>query len=289
MLSPEHESVGNRFRGTWLDWVPIPVPADYVIGIDLQRKDFEDGLPSYLAGEIRHRGWWYYYLYALAVKEPIGLMGLAVWGIVLPYLGLSGRWNRTDEVLLVLPAAAILVLVSSQTGITNYMRYVLPLFPFVIVSTSKLAYYCCRETFGLGLVVIGLLAWSIAASIAIHPHQLSYFNETAGGPENGHNHLVESNIDWGQDLLFLKEWIDHHPEATAGAGLFHLPFRPPVRRNRLSSSPIGAQRLVSGRHGNQQRLGPHPGWYAISVNYLRDSGSELRMVQGLAQDPVARL
>ena len=73
---------GNRFRGTWLERITVPLPADYVYGFDLQRRDFEAGFESYLAGEWRHHGWWYYYLYAMAVKVPLGILILVVSNIV---------------------------------------------------------------------------------------------------------------------------------------------------------------------------------------------------------------
>ena len=44
--------------------------------------------------------------------------------------------------------------------------------------------------------------------MAAYPHYLSYFNELAGGAENGHRVLLDSNLDWGQDLKGLKRWMD---------------------------------------------------------------------------------
>jgi hypothetical protein len=45
--------------------------------------------------------------------------------------------------------------------------------------------------------------------IGIHPHYLAYFNELIGGPDNGYRYLVDSNLDWGQDLkglgLYMRE------------------------------------------------------------------------------------
>ena len=57
--------VGNRFRGLWIGNVPVPLPRQYVLGLDLQKRDFEDWRrPNYLRGEWRTGGgWWYYYLY----------------------------------------------------------------------------------------------------------------------------------------------------------------------------------------------------------------------------------
>jgi hypothetical protein len=63
------------------------------------------------------------------------------------------------------------------------------------------------------LFVTGCLVWTTASSLWHFPHSLSYFHEFAGGPDNGAAHLIDSNLDWGQDLFFLKKWCDEHPEA----------------------------------------------------------------------------
>lgn len=42
---------GNRFAGTVFGLLLVPLPLEYVRGLDLQRLDFERGLPSYLLGE----------------------------------------------------------------------------------------------------------------------------------------------------------------------------------------------------------------------------------------------
>jgi len=52
-------------------------------------------------------------------------------------------------------------------------------------------------------LVVASLLWSVFSTISIYPHQLAYFNEVAGGPENGHKHLLGSNLDWGQDCFLL--------------------------------------------------------------------------------------
>jgi len=59
------------------------------------------------------------------------------------------------------------------------------------------------------LVVLCLLA-TITSTLRVYPHQLAYFNEAAGGPENGYKHLLHSNLDWGQDWLYLHAWAIAH-------------------------------------------------------------------------------
>lgn len=57
-------------------------------------------------------------------------------------------------------------------------------------------------------IFIGLAAIStVASTLAVYPHQLAYFNELSGGPENGHRHLLHSNLDWGQDYLLVRRWM----------------------------------------------------------------------------------
>jgi len=64
------------------------------------------------------------------------------------------------------------------------------------------------------LVVLCLLA-TITSTLRVYPHQLAYFNEAAGGPENGWKHLLHSNLDWGQDFQLLSNWIEiHHKQRS---------------------------------------------------------------------------
>jgi hypothetical protein len=68
-----------------------------------------------------------------------------------------------------------------------------------------------------------------------HPHELSFFNALAGGPGGGRRFFVDSNLDWGQDLLRLKDAAPSIAPAGLGAVVFggdlparHAPFlRPP--------------------------------------------------------------
>ena len=224
-------------------------------GIDLQKWDFERKMWSYLRGEWRLGGWWYYYLYALAIKVPLGTWGL---GLLALGVGLFGRgyaasWR--DELVLLAPAAVVLALVSSQTGFSHHLRYVLPVFPFAFIATSRIA-----RAVELGhwkLVSIGgaALLWSVGSSLGHYPHSLSYFNELAGGPRHGHEHLVDSNIDWGQDLLYLEGWLDGHPEARPLGLGYRLPCIDPC--------------ITGIEHTLPPRDAPAPGWYALSVGTIR--------------------
>ncbi len=243
---------GNRFHASWLDGVPVPLPADYLLGIDRQRLDFEGHWPSYFRGEWRDDGRWYFYLYALTVKVPLGALVLALGGLLFAWRP-PGNSTWRDEVVLWLPVAAILALVSGQTGL-NYFRYALPLLPFAVVAAGKTACFTQRARPFAAVTVVALLGWTVCSSLLEYPHSLAYFNEAAGGPQHGHEHLLDSNLDWGQDLPALKVWLDGHPEASP----IHLAYF-----GRCDPRLLGIEFRPPAVDGN-----PEVGYYAVSVHLV---------------------
>jgi hypothetical protein len=295
----------NRFSGTWLGKLPVPFPASMVEGIDTQRRDFEKGLPSYLRGQWADHGWWCYYLYALGVKMPLGTWCLAflALGVTVFARGYNAPWR--DEIVVLLPGVAILVFVSSQTGFSVHSRYVIPALPFFFVWTSKVGrvfdgrrdrekgrsgkdrvngvfspvWPMSRSRRAVATMCVVAITWTVGSSLWACPHSLSYFNELVGGPKGGGEHLLDSNIDWGQDLLYLRKWLDGHPDVRLNglayrasypaslAGIPGMPSPPPGARN---------DHVRSYSVGRESRLGPQPGWYALSVNCLYDRDEEYR-------------
>jgi 4-amino-4-deoxy-L-arabinose transferase-like glycosyltransferase len=259
----------NRFADSWLGGVPVPVPRSYLLGIDLQKVDFERQPLSYLRGEWRRGGWWYYYLYALAVKVPLGTWLLLLLAAALKLYRAGPAVCQRDELVVLAPLVLILVFVSAQTGFNHHLRYVLPALPFAFIWAGQAAQARVRG-WPVPAMVAGVAAWSVASSLWVYPHSLSYFNELAGGPTNGHAHLVNSNIDWGQDLFYLKRWLDDHPEARP-LGLAYFGSVPPslagIESEGVPRGPASRGNEENAASGSGE--GPRPGWYAVSVNRLR--------------------
>jgi hypothetical protein len=254
---------GNRFRDTWLHNLPVPLPENYLLGIDAQRRDLEGGrYLSYLHGEFSKTGWWYYYLYGMAVKVPLGLWLLFLLTAVSRYTGAASSLRWRDDFVLLAPAAVVLALASSQTGLNQHVRYVLPVYPLAVVWMSQLAR---RHSRALRVTASLALLWCTASSLWIYPHSLSYFNEVAGGPRGGHAHLILSNIDWGQDLLFLRHWLREHPEAKP----LHLVYYGDVEPARIAIDFDFPELGPSADGRPAAKLVLKPGWYAISVSFLR--------------------
>lgn len=258
----------NRFHGSMLGQIPVPLPYDYVKGMDIQKKEFEQGKWCYLAGKHKFRGWWYFYLYAILVKTPIGTLTLAAAGAALTLIQNRNKTDIANQVALWLPAIALLTFVSAQTGFTIYLRYVLPVFPTLFIICGR----CLsedRETHRpidrIRKVVSGGFAASVVvSSMVVYPHSLSYFNEAAGGPRHGHEHLIDANIDWGQDILLLKHWV----EANNITEPIYVDLVSPLT---MSCFEIDHKELPI-EHGS--------GWFAISAHRLhRRNGQNAKFLQ----------
>jgi len=269
---PDNETTGsvNRFAESALKDLPVPLPKNYIAGIDVQKRDFEDfGRPSYLCGQFQEKGWWYYYLYAAAIKIPLGTWVLVILAIC--HLAMSW-WRGTgsgwaNSMPLLIPPIVVFTLVSSQTGFSHHFRYVLPCFPFLFIWISQIAGWLAPFRAASWLSAAAVV-WSIGSSLWCYPHTLSYFNELAGGPLNGHAHLINSNIDWGQDLLHLKDWMAKHPEARPLYLAYYGYFDPADIG--VEYQPAPQRPPIDETHRKPRIAEPlPPGWYAVSVNYLR--------------------
>nr|HID58683.1 glycosyltransferase family 39 protein [Desulfobacterales bacterium] len=229
--------------------IPIPLPAMYVQGFDLQKADAEQGeFLNYLNGRFSSSGWWYYFIYAFFIKTPIPLqIGLLFSILCMLKKGAQPR----DELFLLTPILAIFLVFSFLNHLDVGLRYVLPAFPFLFVWIGGLARVSVRHQFvqwGL-IVLIAAYAWS---AISIFPHYLAYFNIWAGGPASGRFHLIDSNLDWGQDLKGLKCYMEENKIKDIGLAYFgHVD---PKIYN-ISYHLIGKR--------------PETGIIAISSNYLQ--------------------
>lgn len=287
-IYPELAMAGNRFAGTWAEDLIVPVPADYLRGIDVQKRDMEEMYKHrgcYLAGEWQEYGWWYYYLYALGVKVPLGFLALMVAGLLAALRhGATASWR--DELVIALPTIAIFGIVSSRTDFTHHSRYVLAALPFLVLGIGKFGCFLDRKHCLSGFLVSALVVWGIFSVARVYPHSLSYFNEIAGGPENGSAHLIGSNIDWGQDLPALKLWLDEHPEARPMHAACFTIIDPTIYGlEKMPLPPVGLALAPPALRG------PRPGYYAISVNALRGAaigGPRYALTYFQRFEPIAR-
>ena len=63
------------------------------------------------------------------------------------------------------------------------------------------------KTYFKYIAILILVAWYIGVSLMIYPAYLTFFNQAVGGPEQGYKYVTDSNLDWGQDLKDLSQWV----------------------------------------------------------------------------------
>ena len=263
-------STGNRFVNCPVAKVPVPLPRNYVYGIDMTKYEFEIHQRSYLRGQWKWSGWWWYYVYALLVKTPTGTLAAIALSVYVVCRFRSGAFCTWQELSMLVPGVAVLLFVSSQTGYNHHVRYVLPVLPYVFIwigRTIRLDY--CQPSIVRVVAYVCVLTSGLSAA-AQYPHCTSYFNYLCGGPRNGHAHLVDSNIDWGQDLLKLRRWLAENPHVGKIGLAYYGKFHPRLLGIDFEVPPEGGRRLGFSPK-DDRGIGPQPGVFAISVNFLRGS------------------
>ncbi len=216
---------------------------------------------GFLAGSYRINGWWWFFPFAFLIKTPISVLLLFAMGVVLCLI----RWRRflDDSVYLLLPSGVFLA--AAMTAKLNIgARHILAIYPFVLLLAGYAVnrfYGAPRKPFRLVLASLCLLA--IGEFISIYPHYLAFFNQFTGGPRNGHKYLIDSNLDWGQDLKGLKRWMDEYNVQHINLSYFGTadPAYYKINCTNLPGGPFFDEKIVSN-----PRL---PGFVAVSATNLR--------------------
>jgi hypothetical protein len=225
-----------------------------------------EGFLSYALGRYAMHGWWWYFPLAFAVKTTLALLLLLIAGA---FFG-NREWTLVT-VAMILPTLAS----SLDLGV----RYVLPVYiPFSIAVASM-----CRRQIVVGV----LLAWHLIASTLAHPDYFPYFNEIAA--RKPQRFLIDSNLDWGQDVLRLARYCRKHHINALAYTLFSpsdpnrvgLPQRvyidwsePPKMPTALSESAIALTRATL----------PHAYPWADRLPYVR-VGKSIRVYQSSVLSP----
>jgi hypothetical protein len=159
---------------------------------------------AYLNGEQSIVGWWSYFFEAFLLKTPIPTLLLGAWLAVRTVL--RRRFDSFGGWYLLLPVA-LYVGVSVASNLNIGHRHLAPIYPLLFVALGALGRRLPPGWWGR-LPLLLLLAACLGSFALATPRYLSYFNLLAGGPSGGARYLLDSNLDWGQDLPRLKRWMD---------------------------------------------------------------------------------
>jgi hypothetical protein len=236
----------------------------YFTGLQRVNADHNPGYLVFLGGQLEHH-FASYFAAAYLLKEPLAAILLSGAGL----FALRGKAStRRVKLFLLLPPA---VLFAAHTVFADNlgMRYIIPVLPFAcLVGGAGAAWLIRQGTWGRA-VAAALGLWIVAAALGVYPDHLSYFNEAAcltkkpaaigldGGTRCGPLWLDDSNVDWGQSLRQVKDWVDHN----ANGQRVHLAYFGSLAPSAygLNAEPISPEQLARD---------PEAGIYLVSAHFV---------------------
>jgi hypothetical protein len=261
----------------WIDrheWLPNAYSQGFLLG---QAK--AQVRPTFLMGQFSDTGWWYYFPMAFLFKTPVST--LALFGIGLALCAIARKTILQNEIWFLIPLAMYLA-VAMMSHVNIGLRHILPIYPFVLLACGKPI--SALQSRVPGRLLLLLLVVPTLELATVYPHCLAFFNQLSGGPRHGYMLLADSNIDWGQDLKGLKQWMEkNHVQhinlgywGTADPAYYHI-----------YCTYLPGSALFLGRRSE----GPWvPGYVAVSVNQFHhptDEAIRSMYVPLLQRPPVA--
>jgi hypothetical protein len=232
---------------------------------------------SFANGVDTRTGWWWFYLDVFAVTTPlpilaliVGAAGVALWRVKLET---RKRWLRTAPLTIFIVTYAIAAILSYRG---SGPRHLLPMIPAICILLGSVACWGGVGMTGRWLWVgrgfaVAMLVWLGVENVMIYPHYLSYFNEAVGGPREGYRHLVDSSLDWGQDLPALAAYLSKNVPAGREGEVYFSYFGsavPTVYGIHANVLPSFLKRSEEWGISGVPEL--EPGLYCISVTILQN-------------------
>ncbi len=183
-----------------------PPLAQYLLGLAKTWRFFQIEYPAYLGGKIYWGGVWYFPFYSFLFKTPLALLLAAL--IFIP-AALSRLRDREIQFF----ALPILVLFLLSLRVTKVfgVRYILSIYPpLVLLIVAGAHRFLSRQ--GLRKVSLSILAllaaFLVVSALISYPHYISFFNEAVGCRDQAYRYLIDSDLDWGQDLRRLADYVE---------------------------------------------------------------------------------
>jgi len=200
--------------------------AQFSRGILMATQRGQFGNTVYFWDEIKAGGWWYFFPVTYFFKVPLALHLLSLLGLLGIFWSIKRKlyqgilegimgWIKDHFMLFSIALFSAAYWMIAMAGNLNIgIRHMLPTFPIAYI----LIIWGIKELYegiqslqlkrALIVIVLILFGWYGVSSFLAYPHYISYYNEAAGGIENGYKVSVDSNYDWGQDFGSLVQFIE---------------------------------------------------------------------------------
>ena len=235
---------------------------------------------AFLFGQFSMDGWWWFFPYAFLIKSTLGELlatDLLILGALSRWLkppSLGARvaiwWHDLGSVAPLAALGAVYWTLAVLSPLNIGHRHILPVYPALFILVGALV----RPRAGrwLRVAAITALVISTVESFSVRPYYLAFFNSLAGGPAQGWQYLVDSSLDWGQNLPAVAAWVRAHrlPEEPVYISYFGSDSPPYEGLSAQEFAPFYA----NGRRLKWVEL--RPGLYCISATQLQDVYNPMR-------------
>lgn len=166
---------------------------------------------AFLAGNYSTTGWWWFFPFAFLVKSTIGelfaalLLAIQGLGLVRKLESIGWRTLLSSSLVPLMLFALVFSAVSLASNLNIGQRHILPLYLILFIAAGVL--FSVRSPRIVRVLGTAAILLSAFETVSNHPNHLAFFNRLAGGPQNGWRLLVDSSLDWGQDVSALGSWV----------------------------------------------------------------------------------
>ena len=199
------------------------VPKEFVLGTFFQLLHNREGHNASLLGMYGRMGWWYYFPVAFALKTTLPFLVLSV--LAMGWAIFRFAKHRDLRFVWLLAPTLIYSVFVLFSHINIGVRYLAPIFPFLMIAGAALLEYLLQlRRVVVTVFVAVLLAWTGVEAVRAFPNHVSYMNQLASGAPHWW-YLSDSNVEWGDDVRGLAVYLQQHGErrvADATLGGFGL-------------------------------------------------------------------
>ncbi|MCL5733553.1 MAG: glycosyltransferase family 39 protein [Patescibacteria group bacterium] len=229
----------------WMTKSPILRPlAQYALGVLMVFQRVNGGNTVYFLGQVSNSGWWYYFPTIYLLKETLpalililAALAFGIWKAVKA----KPKWQKLLNYIYshfaqfsMISFVVFYWAYSMHSDLNIGFRHLFPTLPLIYILTASAikSWFTHTDTGNTQnislnissftkemtrklikyLILFVILVWALFEAFAAYPYFLSYFNEIGGGVWNGYKIVGDSNYDWGQDMIRLKNFVDSHPE-----------------------------------------------------------------------------
>ena len=280
-------SFPNRGEKTWATKSKLHlnaiVPAgEFVEGLREVAFSNKHGRSAWFFGKIYPAGGIkLYYPAAIVLKWPTVVLALVLASLL---MGVRRVCRAPGDLLVMCLFAAVFFVFALTSKYDIGERHILPLYPFALLIAGSIWEHVVSlksriavevptwwgpKAINFNVVALLLvLALNAADALRSAPDYLSYFNILVR-PTNSWRYLTDSNLDWGQGLIALREYEFQHPNEKLQLAYFGSvnPALYGVRATPLAPSAPVTGKVVIGASALTGQVLPDPNSYRWLLVY----------------------